>query len=341
MQKNINTNISLVRILATCGVVLLHTCCTIFYNPEIFSFTNYQESYLRLIQQLLLWTVPVFFMITGYLLLGTDREITYDTVLRKYVLRIILALLVFGVPFSAIKIWSETHSFSIFGLFKAFLGNGSLSHLWYLYALIGLYLTLPFVKIAAKNVSKDNYFLFLVSFFTIAFLLPSIGFALEFPIAFEMPLKYPFFYFVTGGFIKNHTSGLKNKTWGKIAFCCIIAVISLHLCGIDKEFSDSYWAPITVLYSISVFCFFIERKEKPLSEQKILALWKLDRLCFAVYLIHPIFIQFTYRKLGYTPMIFSNFFEISTLVLFSIFLLLSFTFSYILNSIPIFRKHIL
>ena len=69
-------------------------------------------------------------------------------------------------------------------------------------------------------------------------------------------------------------------------------------------------------------------------------LWKIDRLCFGVYLIHPLFIQFTYRVLGITPMKFGITW-IGTIVLFVFFVACSFAFSYIASLIKPLKKYVL
>ena len=48
-----------------------------------------------------------FFMITGALLLNSERKIEYKDCIRKYCRRIILALIVFSIPFAALIKISE------------------------------------------------------------------------------------------------------------------------------------------------------------------------------------------------------------------------------------------
>lgn len=43
-------------------------------NPDIFKFTHNQEIFMR--------TVPVFFMITGFLLIDSDKKLDYKISLR-------------------------------------------------------------------------------------------------------------------------------------------------------------------------------------------------------------------------------------------------------------------
>lgn len=50
-------------------------------------------------------------MITGVLLL--DRQVTYKNIINKYVKRIVLAILIFGIPFAILKIVGESKNISI------------------------------------------------------------------------------------------------------------------------------------------------------------------------------------------------------------------------------------
>lgn len=198
MEKNVNWNITYLRIMATLGVVYLHTNAAISSHPELFSMSSFQSLFCLFGKEFTLWAVPVFFMITGYLLLGSDKELSYTIVLKKYVLRIFLALTVFSLPFAAMKIYGETYSLSFVSVFKAYIGNGSMEHLWYLYPLIGLYLVSPILKPSLKKLDDRTILFFGIVVFFFVFLLPMISNILNVKIAFEVPVKYYLFYFVAG-----------------------------------------------------------------------------------------------------------------------------------------------
>ncbi len=58
------------------------------------------------------WAVPIFLMITGILLLDKEKKITYHDCIKKYSKRILLALIVFGIPFSMLEIIMTTKRIS-------------------------------------------------------------------------------------------------------------------------------------------------------------------------------------------------------------------------------------
>ena len=69
-------------------------------------------------------------------------------------------------------------------------------------------------------------------------------------------------------------------------------------------------------------------------------LWQMDRLCFCVYLVHPVFINFMYKFIKITPLNI-RIIPIGITVFFMIFVIVSFVASFILNKIPFLRKNVL
>ena len=104
-ENNKKIYISFLRILSTLAVVFLHTNNTILNNNSYFHFSNGQKLVLSTNTVLMNWAVPVFLMITGELLLDRAKEITIKKCFNKYIRRIVLALFIFGVPFSLLEIF--------------------------------------------------------------------------------------------------------------------------------------------------------------------------------------------------------------------------------------------
>ncbi|MCD8219105.1 MAG: acyltransferase, partial [Ruminococcus sp.] len=117
---------------------------------------------------LMMWAVPCFVMVTGALLLDPARNVTYTKLFRKYIPRMVIALLLFSVVFELLdtrlggkKIGVRTF---LDGIKNAVLGQ-SWRHMWYLYLMIALYLMMPFYrKVAASLEKKNTYYLLGVLF---------------------------------------------------------------------------------------------------------------------------------------------------------------------------------
>lgn len=75
MQKNRNISLDLLKVLACIGVILLHTTMGGFKETGSWNLLAY-------LYYLGTYSIPLFFMVNGYLLLG-KREITYPYILQK------------------------------------------------------------------------------------------------------------------------------------------------------------------------------------------------------------------------------------------------------------------
>ena len=75
MHKTRNINLDLIKVLACIGVVLLHTTMVGFKETGSWNLLAY-------LYYLGTYSIPLFFMVNGYLLLG-KRNITYSYILEK------------------------------------------------------------------------------------------------------------------------------------------------------------------------------------------------------------------------------------------------------------------
>ena len=75
MHKTRNINLDLIKVLACIGVVLLHTTMIGFKDTGSWNLLAY-------LYYLGTYSIPLFFMVNGYLLLG-KKEITYPYILQK------------------------------------------------------------------------------------------------------------------------------------------------------------------------------------------------------------------------------------------------------------------
>lgn len=345
-QYNFQTHLSCLRIVATLSVVWLHTCSTLVQNLDLFPMNEKQICFYNAAYQMMCWAVPVFYMITGALMLNPSKEITVKKCLTKYISRIVMAIFVFGTPFAALKLIMETGELgvSIIPLsLKAVLENDSLRHMWYLYSLLGIYLVLPLFRLFTANAKKNEIELVLISLFAIDFVLPYISNVTSLKIAFELPLKYPVFYLFMGYYLnKSEAITRKHKNIAMIfvvGFTILLWSLNYSYRNTDKLVS--YYSPFTALLSISIFVIF---KNLGLIDAVYKKHMKhiniIDRLCFGVYLMHPVLIQFTYRFLRITPLKY-DIYPFITVAFAIVFAVLSSFGSWILSLIKPLKEHVL
>ena len=95
--------INSLRLLATLSVVFLHTSAGI---RETRSFSDSNDMLLLSCYQFTMqFGVPIFIMISGALFLNPAKEVGFGLFWRKYVKRIALALLIFGLPMCLIEMY--------------------------------------------------------------------------------------------------------------------------------------------------------------------------------------------------------------------------------------------
>ena len=337
-MRNKHLGYTYLRILSTICVIWLHTCSTLIDNSSIFPLSHGKYVFFCIGYQIMYWAVPCFFMLTGSLLLKKAKDFTMSVVLKKYVLRIFLALLLFGIPYAIIKNMSG-NAFSMSLLFNSFLdvfkGN-SFGHLWHLYELIGIYMILPILSLFAVNVSKQMFRNILIILFCLDFVLPLFSNLSSVQIAFDVPMKYTIFYVLLGYYISEYKNLLSVQKDMFIIGIVLALIIIVNLLDGTNVWTQ-YKSPLIALISFAIFSLYTKKDERIDGDDWR---WKIDRMCFTIYLIHPLFIQFTYRVLHLNP---SNcsFYPLATIVFATIFILLSFIASYMIRLISPLRKYVL
>ena len=197
-------DISLLRIFATFAVILLHTCSTLVDNPERFTMTETQSLVMTCIRDSMRWCVPVFFMITGILLLNKNKTITPEMCVKKYAFRMVLALLVFGIPFAMMQNFMETKQFSLKMIgdsVLAVINDTGWKHLWYVYTLIGIYLMLPVIKKFTDNANDEELKHAAFWLFVFNFIAPFVDSLAGTSIGISLPVTYPVFYLLAGKYL--------------------------------------------------------------------------------------------------------------------------------------------
>ena len=99
--------------------------------------------------------VPVFFFLTGYLLL--DRTFTYESTLKFYKTKFGGLLLTTEIWIIIYYLFGVVFYHSTFGLITLienilFLKNPAASHLWYMPVILGIYLFIPFLSAALNHI---------------------------------------------------------------------------------------------------------------------------------------------------------------------------------------------
>lgn len=146
------------RVIATFSVVFLHSAAPLLYSfnelpKEYWWYGNLYDSMVRM-------CVPLFFMISGYLLLGKQESL--PVFFQKRFNKVLFPLIVWSIIYAFWKAYFEYDSgISFYSIYSIAL-TPAYYHLWFLYAIIGVYLFLPLLRVIVLNSNNTllAYYLF-------------------------------------------------------------------------------------------------------------------------------------------------------------------------------------
>lgn len=155
------------KAVACIAVVILHT----FFAADAFAQTVAQHTVLLSVRNLMTWSVPCFVMCSGVLLLEPKKEIGMQKIVKSYLPRMVIALILFSLLFALFdSVFMQSRSVAAIlgeGL-KNVITGGGWKHMWYIYMMIALYLMLPVYRLVTKSASdktSDTSSFFTVSSF--------------------------------------------------------------------------------------------------------------------------------------------------------------------------------
>ena len=346
MKKERILYFDILRIIAIVAVILLHCSGQNFRGVDIHSDTwhafNIYESISR-------FGVALFTMVSGALFLSGSQPISQ--ILKKNVLRIAVAF----IYWSAIYVCIFNDNWSIPTVInKLFSGT---VHMWYMFAIIGLYLLVPILRVIVNNVKIAKYFLVLCFLFAYVFpqlvsvislysyTLGEIGKSIlgNINLQFVMGLTG---YYVLGYMLHHYELDKKIIRW--IYAGCIFSfglniigtiVISYRQNIADTLFYDNA-SVTTLIQAIAIFVWARQHfgKKESLTVSRHPVIEKLAICSFGVYLVHPLFLSLLDQRLGLNTLSFNAWISVPTV--FIIVLVPSLAISLVLNHIPIIKKYI-
>lgn len=343
MKRDISMD--LLRIVAAMAVVLLHVSAE--YELKINTVNSLQWEIANFFNASTRWCVPVFVMISGAFLL--QKNISIRLLYRKYIKHLIVLLLCWNIFYNIPRI--KEYPSSITEFLSFFLTAGDGYHLWFIYMLIGVYISIPLLKkIVDGGLSKYVLCLWLLTAITLAGINDMTIYYNRFFQLSRNVFIFPFVikyigYFVLGHFLYSevHLSGRIRKMvyllgilgWGIIIVGT--AVLSRRA-GELIEYFYSYHNIMVVLVAVSLFVFFRYRDYPPLSCPHIVNnhaftkfVQELSNLTLGVYFVHVFLLGKIYIYIAS----FDWHVAIAIPLIWLLTVLTSFSISFVLNKIPL------
>ena len=177
-----DVSLDIIRSIAIIFVVLNHSVES-YFNLEDFdtavAINTWGQSGIMLLFTIGRMGVPLFLMLTGYLMLVRD----YDKpgAIKKFWLHNLLSLVItWEIWLFLYNIFLAVHNnapFDVAGWIRqmTFTGPLEITHYWYMPMIIGIYVFIPFIAKGIKNVPKYALYIMLAVCFAALFVVPSIN----------------------------------------------------------------------------------------------------------------------------------------------------------------------
>jgi surface polysaccharide O-acyltransferase-like enzyme len=286
------------RVLATFSVVFLHAASPIVdkYNqlPKAdWMIGNIYDSAVRM-------CVPLFFMLTGYLLL--DKEETLGTFFQKRINKVVIPLVIWSVFYIlwghyAGGKWPLTPD-----RFYIVLFGPAYYHLWFPYTLIGLYLYLPILRILAKYADGHLLYYYLALWFLASSLIPVIERTSGLDSTVDLVAISGFAGYLLLGFVGGRIVVTKKvAVLAALTYlvCASITALGTYWLTANNEgkFSGAFYdflSPNVILLSLSIFLlvkYLVTRFSFTTNQSLLSIIGSVSAASLGIYLIHPIFLD--------------------------------------------------
>ena len=290
------------RVIAIITVVGIHVLSKIINteSPEAWEWklANAIDSALRR-------CVPVFFMLSGALLLTRKPDEPVWSFLKKRLAKAFIPLLFWSGVYLLYRILEQGRSYTIGEALTLFLTDDIYYHLWFLYTIIGLYLMAPFLRILVDRMSKRTFEYFLLFWVIFSVLMPFVNKFLGFDIAFGAGMFEPYIgYFMLGAYLFLYP--IDKKHLPLLGVAAILGYFGTYFGtetltdykGELDEFFYEHYRPNSL--AITLFIFTLFQNMKSVSKPNRL-ITSISGATLGIYFIHPLVQYYLDKLFGINP----------------------------------------
>lgn len=299
--------IDIIRVISMFCVIFLH-CASNRLRVEM---GNTGWNIVNILTSFATCGVPLFYMISGALILNSQNTYSIKYTLKNRVLRLVVPMLIWSAIAVIVRLYTDSDVALTVGNFNGqvvnFLNKPLAVHLWFMYYLIPMYLISPALKAFIDN-SKDNVikyilFLWLIEILSLTLsgivedntqkavvninLINNIGF-----------ISGYLGYFILGWYLFNREVKISNK-WLIFLIVATTLFISAgtklitEYNGFYTETFKSYRSIFVAILSCQVFMLFNRINRAPKVLIKIIS--ELAAVSYGVYLSHNVIIDLLNR----------------------------------------------
>ena len=342
-MKERKLSIEFIRIFAIILTIMIHVSNIYIYNFGNISNSNYLIGIIY--NAIARICVPLFFMISGIFLIKEEFDFKkYKKRIKKFLFLLIAWSIIY------VLIYHKNNYLDTF-MNMLFNANKTSRHLWFMYAIIGIYIALPFIQNMCKNLTKEqeNLFLVLWMFFSggivifvpLARMITNSNIDISYPIPI-INAAYYLGYFISGHILYERYHKEQNNPKNNIIYLLIftaatlITIMVTYILSIkNNSVYDSFlWYRSIFIVIASFMIFLLVITNEGVFKHKVIS--NISSLSFGVYLIHIIFIILLKK---YFNIISYNAIWMIPIVTILIYLC-SYLSCYIISKIPVINKFI-
>lgn len=203
-------------------VILLHCLTPFVENPHYYPLPSYKL--ILALNEIGRAGVPLFFMMSGFLLLRDPRTAEMASFYRRRLSRILLPLVIWNA------VYCIHYHKGISAFFAETINQGSAYHHWFLYTLLGIYLIAPFLKQIVDHCSRKQLWWLLILISFTGTLRPMFNLSTPFYLYLFSPLMEGYLaYFLLGYLLGTmHSRGKKERL---LAVLLVVSGFSLGALG--------------------------------------------------------------------------------------------------------------
>ena len=303
-MKHRITYLDCLRCIAILFVIVLHAMSPILSNPVYYGIASW---YLCLLQNPLNRTgVPLFFMISGYLILRSPDTLIPSTFYRRHLLRLALPLCAWNLIYLLADALRTGVPVSLDAFFSSLLNRGQSYHMWFVYTMMGIYLAAPFLKRITDACTGRQLSLLLLLIIFPTSIRPLLNTVLPVYIYLFDPILEGYLGFFLMGYLLGHYSpgrrmraviycgGVIGYLWGVLGNLWTSSPKQVPL-PFNGGYSLNHYLCAAALFLLcKTVCTHHERDLRPL--EKMLA--SASNLVFGVYWIHVLILDSIADLLG-------------------------------------------
>lgn len=309
MNNNIYQNkkvyITVLSIIASLGVVLLHTNgCFWDFSTERYWITA------NVIESMFYFSAPVFFMITGATLIDYRKKYNTKTFFKKRISKILLPFLFWTFAFIGLQLVLGNISLSditVTALINGVFNTSYISVYWFFIVLVSVYVSIPVLSSIDENSRRRIFKYIIILSIILNCLLPLLftltNGKLKYNYALNMPIGMKYLiYPIMGYYIDKYP--MSRKTRIGIYICGLLGLIlilfgtmylSLDAGKIVNTFKNYENLPC-IAYSASVFLFAKQIGFNSCNKLFYKIIDFISPTTFGIYLIHMFFITILTSK---------------------------------------------